>query len=37
LVGYSVRFDDKYSNDTKIKYVTDGMLIRELISDSSLK
>ena len=24
-VGYCVRFDDKTSSDTKIKYLTDGM------------
>ncbi|KDQ62265.1 hypothetical protein JAAARDRAFT_121203 [Jaapia argillacea MUCL 33604] len=36
LVGYSVRFDEVSSADTKIKYVTDGMLIRELLSDRLL-
>lgn len=36
LVGYSVRFDEKSSRDTKIKYLTDGMLLRELLSDPSL-
>ncbi|KAF8311086.1 ATP-dependent RNA helicase Prh1, partial [Clavulina sp. PMI_390] len=35
-VGYSVRFDDKSSEDTAIKYLTDGMLMRELLSDHLL-
>ncbi|KAJ3009366.1 UNVERIFIED_CONTAM: putative ATP-dependent RNA helicase dhr2 [Siphonaria sp. JEL0065] len=35
-VGYSVRFDDKTSHSTKIKYLTDGMLLRELLSDKLL-
>ncbi|KAI3403583.2 PRP22 [Candida oxycetoniae] len=33
LVGYSVRFDDCTSYRTKIKYLTDGMLEREALSD----
>ena len=28
-VGYAVRFDDKSSVTTQIKYVTDGLLLRE--------
>lgn len=36
LVGYTVRFDDKSSTVTRIKYVTDGMLVRELLSDALL-
>lgn len=28
-VGYSVRFEDVTSPQTKVKYVTDGMLLRE--------
>lgn len=32
-VGYSVRFDDTSSDATKVKYMTDGMLIREAILD----
>ena len=36
-VGYSVRFDEKYSNHkTKIKYLTDGMLLREAMVDRTL-
>ncbi|XP_064595084.1 ATP-dependent RNA helicase DHX33-like [Liolophura sinensis] len=37
LVGYSVRFDDMTSPQTKIKYMTDGMLLREAIMDPTLK
>ncbi|KAI0768917.1 P-loop containing nucleoside triphosphate hydrolase protein [Irpex lacteus] len=36
LVGYSVRFDEASSEATRIKYVTDGMLVRELLSDPIL-
>ncbi|KAK5058933.1 hypothetical protein LTR84_011197 [Exophiala bonariae] len=35
-VGYAVRFDVQSSPDTKIKYLTDGMLLRELLSDPEL-
>lgn len=36
LVGYSVRFDDKTTSATRIKYLTDGMLLREYLSDHNL-
>ncbi|TFK52357.1 P-loop containing nucleoside triphosphate hydrolase protein [Heliocybe sulcata] len=36
LVGYSVRFDEVAGPDTRIKYMTDGMLVRELLSDPLL-
>jgi ATP-dependent RNA helicase DHX8/PRP22 len=36
-VGYSVRFDDCTTDATRIKYVTDGMLIREAIIDPMLR
>lgn len=36
LVGYSVRFEDCTSSETKIKYMTDGMLLREALLDRSL-
>ncbi|KZP26314.1 P-loop containing nucleoside triphosphate hydrolase protein [Athelia psychrophila] len=36
LVGYTVRFEDKSNAETRIKYVTDGMLVRELLSDPLL-
>nr|KAJ3423304.1 hypothetical protein HK105_006105 [Polyrhizophydium stewartii] len=35
-VGYSIRFEDVTSAETKIKYMTDGMLLRELLSDADL-
>jgi pre-mRNA-splicing factor ATP-dependent RNA helicase DHX16 len=35
-VGYSVRFDDKTGPNTVIKYQTDGILLRELATDSTL-
>lgn len=35
-VGYSVRFDSKSNKSTKLKYLTDGMLLRELMMDSDL-
>ena len=36
-VGYTVRFDDKTSNDTLIKYATDGLLLKEATTDHELK
>ncbi|XP_061754251.1 ATP-dependent RNA helicase DHX33 isoform X2 [Nerophis ophidion] len=36
LVGYSVRFEDVTSSETKLKFMTDGMLLREAISDPLL-
>ncbi|KAF7458240.1 ATP-dependent RNA helicase [Cryptosporidium felis] len=35
-VGYSIRFEDKSSEKTKLKYVTDGMLLREAMLDNEL-
>ena len=35
-VGYSIRFDDTSSNQTVIKYLTDGMLLREILVDPML-
>ncbi|XP_053602388.1 ATP-dependent RNA helicase DHX33 [Plodia interpunctella] len=37
IVGYSVRFEDVTSPRTKVKYLTDGMLLREAIIDPLLK
>lgn len=36
-VGYSIRFDDKTSPKTKIKYMTDGMLQIETLIDPLLR
>ena len=36
LVGYRVRFEEKLSKSTRIKFLTDGMLLREAILDSEL-
>jgi HrpA-like RNA helicase len=35
-VGYTIRFDDKTSPSTKIKFLTDGMLLREAMIDPTL-
>lgn len=32
-VGYTVRFDDHSCSKTRLKYLTDGMLLREAMSD----
>ncbi|XP_067945706.1 ATP-dependent RNA helicase DHX33-like [Watersipora subatra] len=37
LTGYCVRFDDCTNPQTKIKYMTDGMLLRESVLDPMLK
>lgn len=36
VVGYAVRFDDKTSPRTQIKFCTDGLLIREALRDPLL-
>ncbi|OMJ12464.1 ATP-dependent RNA helicase dhx8 [Smittium culicis] len=36
-VGYTIRFEDCTSSDTKIKFMTDGMLMREILLDPDLK
>eukprot|EP00179_Madagascaria_erythrocladioides_P008263 CAMPEP_0198325014 /NCGR_PEP_ID=MMETSP1450-20131203/12870_1 /TAXON_ID=753684 ORGANISM="Madagascaria erythrocladiodes, Strain CCMP3234" /NCGR_SAMPLE_ID=MMETSP1450 /ASSEMBLY_ACC=CAM_ASM_001115 /LENGTH=722 /DNA_ID=CAMNT_0044028855 /DNA_START=33 /DNA_END=2201 /DNA_ORIENTATION=+ len=36
-VGYAIRFEDQTSNDTVIKYMTDGILLRETLSDPDLE
>lgn len=35
-VGYTIRFEDCTSSETKIKYMTDGMLLRESLLDPDL-
>jgi len=36
-VGYSIRFEDCTSSKTALKYMTDGMLLREAMSDPLLE
>jgi pre-mRNA-splicing factor ATP-dependent RNA helicase DHX38/PRP16 len=33
LVGYAIRFEDCTSDETRIKYMTDGVLLRESLND----
>ena len=35
--GYAVRFDSKYTSRTAIKYCTDGVLLRETLTDPLLE
>lgn len=35
-VGYSIRFEDCTSKDTLIKYMTDGVLLRETLTEPDL-
>ncbi|PIK41418.1 putative ATP-dependent RNA helicase DHX8-like [Apostichopus japonicus] len=35
-VGYTIRFEDCTTPETKIKYMTDGMLLRECLIDADL-
>jgi len=36
-VGYSIRFEDKSSHKTILKYLTDGMLLKEAMNDPMLE
>lgn len=36
LVGYSIRFEDCTSPQTRLKYCTDGLLLREILTDPLL-
>lgn len=36
-VGYTIRFQDETCDKTQIKYMTDGMLLRECLLDQDLK
>lgn len=36
-VGYTIRFEDCTSSETKIKYMTDGMLLRECLLDPEMR
>merc|ERR1719197_812078 len=35
-VGYSIRFEDCSSEETVVKYMTDGMLLREFLNEPDL-
>lgn len=35
-VGYTIRFEDKSNKNTVLKYMTDGMLLREAMTDPTL-
>ncbi|KAG8629091.1 hypothetical protein KVT40_002956 [Elsinoe batatas] len=35
-VGYSIRFENNTSDKTKLKYLTDGMLLREFLTEPDL-
>ena len=34
--GYSIRFEDRTNNSTVLKYMTDGMLLREFLAEHDL-
>jgi pre-mRNA-splicing factor ATP-dependent RNA helicase DHX16 len=36
-VGYSIRFEDNTSDKTILKYMTDGMLLREMVTSPTLE
>jgi ATP-dependent helicase HrpB len=36
-VGYQIRFDDVTSRSTRIRYVTEGVLLRQMLSDDNLR
>ena len=37
LVGYAIRFEDVSSASTRVKFLTDGMLLREATADANLE
>ncbi|EOB14642.1 Putative pre-mRNA-splicing factor ATP-dependent RNA helicase DHX16 [Nosema bombycis CQ1] len=37
LVGYSVRFENVSSENTRLKFVTDGIILKEILFDRNLK
>jgi pre-mRNA-splicing factor ATP-dependent RNA helicase DHX16 len=36
-VGYSIRFEDCTTERTQLKYMTDGMLLREFLGEPDLQ
>ena len=34
--GYTIRFDDKTSSKTKLRYITDGIFVRQCVADPYL-
>ena len=36
-VGYSIRFEDCTCDKTQLKYMTDGMLLREFLTEPDLR
>lgn len=36
-IGYSIRFEDCTSDKTELKYMTDGMLLREFLTEPDLQ
>ncbi|CAG9465661.1 unnamed protein product [Pedinophyceae sp. YPF-701] len=36
-VGYSIRFEERTSRETRVKFLTDGMLLREAMTDPLLE
>uniref|UniRef100_M4B7W9 RNA helicase n=1 Tax=Hyaloperonospora arabidopsidis (strain Emoy2) TaxID=559515 RepID=M4B7W9_HYAAE len=37
IVGYSIRFESRCSSQTRLKFLTDGVLVRECLNDPLLK
>lgn len=37
LVGYTIRFDDKSTKGTRLKFATDGALLAEMLADRDLE
>lgn len=37
VVGYSVRFDNRVTNRTKLIYMTDGLLLKEFVTDPDIE
>lgn len=35
-IGYSIRFEEQISENTKIKFMTDGILLREVVNEPTL-